>query len=155
MATASDLVQRRGPSLLAADAETFAGGGDALPFVRLIAGEFTPARDMDLAALLLMEADFDGYTAGIGAVSGTQNTAVDPLTQDSLLQLKEPAGGFRWVTADTPGIDQTIFGWIATDSEGTRWFAADLFNPPIVLNGPLQVVEVEGVTLRFLLNGIR
>src|SRR6266404_3262845 len=80
--------------------------------VVLFKAPFTPMPDLDPVAMLLTQADFDGYVAnGISSATGTQNTALDPLTSDYLLQLKLPVGGFRWETTGTTNLPQTIYGF--------------------------------------------
>lgn len=143
-------------NLLSADTLTFAATGDAAPTVRLVKEPFTPSMQLTPAAMAAIEATFAGY-AGIGAATGTQNTGQDPLSSDYLLQLKPPAGGFRWETGGGFTGTQTITGWYIGTSESpdTALLYSALFTTPIVLTAPNQVIEIPSVELRYLVGGVR
>lgn len=143
-------------NLLAADTTTFADpGADTCPHVILIKASFTPAPDLEWATLTDNEADFDGYIqAGIGAATGTQNTALDPLTADYLLQLKPPLGGFRWETAGLDNLPQTIYGFAIGNPDSAVLYYSARFPEAITLNGVNQVIEVEDAQIRFTPIGV-
>lgn len=143
--------------LLAADTTSFANGVNAdLPgHVILIKEAFTPSPDIDPLALQAIEADFTGYTTGgISSSTGTQNTAMDPLTSDYLLQLKQPAGGFRWETTGTTNLPQTIYGYAVLDLDTPRCYWSALFDTPVVLTAQNQTVQVDQPQLAFSLAGV-
>lgn len=141
---------------LAADTTTFANpDGDACPHVILCNQPFTPALTLTYADLAAIEADFDGYIAnGKSADTGTQNTAFDPLTSQYLLQLKVPAGGFRWETTGLGNLPQTIYGFGVGSFDSTNLYFAALFPTPIVLTAVNQVVEVVLAQLSFTPVGV-
>jgi len=136
--------------LLAADTATIAPAANP-PKLKLSKAAFTPNQNNVPADFT--EADFDGY-APIAAIVGAQNVGVDPLTQERLVEMKIPAGGWRWVVTGLTNLPQQIFGAYLTDNAGAIVFGAALFDGPITLDNLPQVVEVGSVTFRFRFNGV-
>src|SRR5262245_20478099 len=86
--------------LIAADTATLAPAVSANK-IALIMSAFTPTQQIQLTDFTL--ATFTGSTPIAGA-TGAQQRAIDPLTADELITIKEPAGGWRWVTGDTANL---------------------------------------------------
>lgn len=138
-------------TLLAADTTTLAAV--VPPEVALIKSAFVPAPDLDISTLT--EADFDGY-ASITATAGTQLAVIDPATGDNMTQIKEPAGGWHWVTTGLTNLPQTIYGFVlvATAPPLATLYGAQLLATPIVLTGVGQVVDLPPVRFRLLTSGV-
>ena len=152
MGSPSQFIFQRAVNLLAADTTTFASNSDEAPKMVLIKDAFVPSLTLTYADISPILADFTGYAA-IGAATGTQNTAEDPLTSDYLLQFKAPVGGFRWETADASP-NQTIYGWACIDDQNSNVYYSALFDTPIPLTGINQVVEIDTADIRYILGGV-
>ncbi len=126
--------------------------------VRLIKSPFTPAKDMP-PLVAGDEANFNTYL-GIDIIAAARLKTYDPATDELLLFIPPPAGGWHWKTGSTANLPQTIYGWAATTTLGAVPLAgsdiimADLFTTPIVLTAALQEVNVDEVLVRFKLGGI-
>ena len=107
-------VREKAATLLAADATTLAPAADGNE-IALVKAAFTPAESNVLADLTF--ADFDG-SAPIVCGTGTQPTGLDPNTNDTLITIKPPAGGFRFATTGITNLPQTIYGFALTTTAG-------------------------------------
>lgn len=128
--------------LLAADTATLASV-DAMK-VHLVKATFTPSEDMDILDFEL--ADFDGSTA-LEAGTGTQPESLVPGTNDSVIHIKPPAGGWRWETTGTTNLPQTIYGYILTNNDSSTVYAAEVFSEEITLSKVNQSVSLPSVKL--------
>lgn len=117
------------------------------PQVALIAAAFAPDEDLTLADLTL--ASFTDSDP-IPATAGTQEVAIDPVTQEQLITLAEPAGGFRWVTGDATGLPQTIYGAALLDYAGAVLLGVQALPTPITLSAAGEQIDLGAVTLRFV-----
>jgi len=107
------------PALLAADTANLAAA--TAMHIHLMIEAFTPAADTDFTALT--EADFNGSTAK-NAGTGAQQVYYDPVNGEWVVQLLEPAGGWHWETVAAGGwLDQTVYGWIGTDTAKDEIFS--------------------------------
>ena len=122
---------------LAAQAATLAPATDANKMA-LIMAPFEPGESLTFADLTL--ATFDGATP-ILCGTGTQPTAYDPSTDDSVIDIKPPAGGFRWETTGTTNLPQTIYGYCLLDNAAAVLYAAAAFDVPVILTGINQRVD--------------
>jgi len=138
------ILQNQAAALLGADTTTLA---EATPFVAvsLIKEPFTPSRTLTWADVV--EADFDGY-AELHAASAATQVFTDPATSDNVMQARDPAGGWHWVTTGLTNLPQTIYGYVLTDSAQTDVYASALFDVPVVLNAVGQAVDVGQVNVR-------
>lgn len=125
--------------LLAANAATLAPAADANKMC-LVMAPFDPNEGLVFADLTL--ATFDGSTP-LDVGLGTQPTAFDPTTNDSVISLKPPATGFRWETTGLTNLPQTIFGYALVDNALAVLLAADVFAEPVVLTAINQLVQVD------------
>lgn len=89
----------------------------------------------------IVAADFDGSTLIPGA-AGAQQTGLDPATNDQVLTIKDPAGGYRWITTGSTQLPQTIYGYYLVDTTGANLLMAGRFNTPITLTDVGQVINL-------------
>ncbi len=136
-------------AVLAADVPTLA---PVTPNKMLLAqNNFNPAESTTLSDIT--EASFDGHTAiSLGASPMTEG--YDPTTDASKIDLKIPAGGFRWRTTGVTNLPQTIYGYYLTDSTGAVLLASAKFSTPMVLTVVNQVIDVGAPSLSLAPNSI-
>lgn len=134
--------------LLGADVGVLA---EATPFVALRLAKTAFSESVNLVIGDMDEADFDGYSALHGASAATQ-VFIDPVTGLWTLQVREPAGGWHWVTTGLTNLPQTIFGYYLTDSGGTDLWGVHRFSDAeeVLLQIVGQGVDVPSA--RFALN---
>lgn len=129
-------------TLLAADAATLAPATDA-NLVGLFANNLTPSEDLIIGDVT--PATFGGYAA-LAAGTGAQGVAIDPLTGDQIITIKEPAGGWRWVTSNATNLPQTVYGFYLTNDAEDTLFAVGLLTTPITLQEAGQQINLGSVT---------
>jgi len=117
--------------LLAADDTTLAPAVSSNK-IMLIKSPFTPGENLVVGELT--EADFDG-SAAIAGATGAQQCAIDPLTGDQIVTIKDPAGGYRWEVTGTTNLPQTIYGVALVDNTKATLLAVEAFEMPIPLTG--------------------
>lgn len=155
MASPTYALFERGPTLLAADTVTLAGASPTNPRVALLSTTFGPSPALVFADLALLEAVFDGYTAGgIDSVAGPQVEAQIPGTHDEIVELAAPAGGFKWITGVSFAGSTTIFGYAVWNFDDGILFWSALLDTPVTLNGVGQIIEIPAPRLRFTLIGV-
>lgn len=136
-------IREKAMQLLAADATTLAPVANGNK-VALVMDAFTPSETLTIGELTM--ATFTGatpLTAGVGA----QPEGLDPNTNDAIITIPPPAGGWRWETTDAVNLPQTIHGYCLLDNALAVLFAAELLSSPITLNGANQVIQLPAVTL--------
>ncbi len=130
-------LREKAMKLLAADTATLAPAALANKMVlskaTFIASEATKFADLTLA-------DFDGSTP-IDCGTGTQPEGLNPGTNDAVIDLLSPAGGFRWETTGVTHLPQTIFGYALLNNAMDTVLASELFANPITLTAINQRVE--------------
>jgi hypothetical protein len=94
-------------------------------------------------------ADFDGSTP-LDVTLGAQAEALDPATNDSVITLSPPVGGWRWVTTGITNLPQTIYGVALMDKTDATVLATEAFPTPIVLTAIDQVVDIGPLELRLI-----
>jgi len=130
--------------LLGADSATLNPGvGDEVE-IMLVQNDFAPAESIILADVTL--ANFDGSTA-ISAGAGAQPVLADPGTNDAIMDIKMPAGGYRWETTGMTHLPQTIYGYVLLDSAHTVVYAAQRFVSPITLTAINQRIDIGQPTI--------
>lgn len=134
MKMVNGLIDTIGP-LLAADTSSLAPV--AANKVALIVENFTP--DMDAAFGDFVLGSTTGLTPILG-VAGTQLESRDPLTGEVVVEIKTPAGGFRWETPVGFTGPITVFGFLLIDNGAINWLGAHKLTDPIVLDGPNQQI---------------
>lgn len=135
-------------TLLAADADTFAPAADENK-IALIMSDFTPSETLTIGSLTL--ATFDGSTPIAGTV-GAQQTGLDPANGDQILTIKDPAGGYRWITTGVTNLPMDIYGFILLNDAGDEWYAIEKFDSPIHLDAVGQEINIGKAIIRFLQN---
>jgi len=115
--------------------------------VHLIKEPFTEGPTIDFTTM--DEADFTGSTA-LGAGTGNQQEFVDPDTRERVIQLKEPAGGWHWVTTDAVNLPQTIYGYVVTDTADTVTYGSKRFDSPVALIASGDGVDIGNVRFNML-----
>lgn len=130
--------------LLAADTATLAQAATALK-IALIMADFAEAESLTAGGVTL--ATFDGATpldVGLNA----QPEGFDPASDDSLIDLKPPAGGFRFETTGVTNLPQSIYGFALMSNDLATLYAAHRFAAPVVLEVINQRIECEDASLR-------
>lgn len=130
-------------TLLAADATLLAPAVSANKVI-LIKTEFTPNENIVPADYT--EADFDGYAAKAGS-TGAQETAIDPLTNQQIITITEPAGGWRFASTGVTNLPQTIYGYALVDSTKATVLASALLPAPVPITASGQEVNLGSVKL--------
>lgn len=137
-------------ALLAADTNTLAPAADAI-YIALVKNQIAPSEGIVLADCDL--ADFDGsnpLAVGLNA----QPEGYDPTTDDSIIDLKPPAGGFRWITTGVTNLPQTIYGFVLLNHAQDTVLASELLAvaQPLSLLG--QRIDLGDVLLRLPANSM-
>jgi len=143
-------LREKAAQLLAADTATLAQAADN-NVIALVMEPFTPSEGLAVGGLTL--ATFDGSTpilVGLGA----QPEGLDPNTNDGLISLKPPAGGFRFETTGTTNLPQTIYGFALLNEAMDTLFASEALAAPITLTAVNQVINLENVQIRQLANSM-
>lgn len=136
--------------LLAQDTGSLAPAANP-PKLHLSKQAFTPNQNNVPADFL--EANYAGYAA-IACIVGNQLVGIDPLTGERLVEMKIPAGGWRFPCTGLGNTPQDIFGAYLMNDAGTIIYGAALFESPLTIDTIGQVVEVDSVRFRFRFSGI-
>lgn len=115
--------------------------------VHLAKAPFTPG--VGLTPASFTEADFAGYAV---KTSGglAQQSFVDPVDGQRIVQLLEPAGGWHWETTAAPAPAQVIHGFYVTDATNTTLFGSQLFATPVTLDGINENVDISWIRFKLL-----
>jgi len=89
-------------------------------------------------------ATFDGSTP-IACGTGTQPEALDRNSNNAVISIKPPAGGFRFETTGTTDLPQTVFGFALLNDDSTVLLAAESLLEPITLSAINQLVQLPPV----------
>jgi hypothetical protein len=143
-------IREKAMQLLAADTATLAQAANAL-HMWLVKSSFVPAEALVLADVTL--ADFDGSTP-LDVGLNTQPEAQNPGTTDSVIDLKAPAGGWRWETTGVTNLPQTIYGYVLTTNDDTTVYASALLESPVELTAVNQRVEGLDASITQLANSM-
>jgi hypothetical protein len=96
----------------------------------------------------LVEADFGGYIQLNAAAGGPSNIALDPFTNEWIVEVQMPGDGWRWRATAKPWDDQTIYGFFLVLNDGTTLKGAQAFDVPIPITLENQQVEIPVVRFR-------
>jgi hypothetical protein len=117
--------------------------------VGLVMAPFTPSPSTAYADLVL--ATFTGATPKVVAL-GAQGSAQDPVSNQMVITIVEPLGGWRFVTSDAVNLPQTIYGYALFDSTGgPDLLASQLLPEPITLVAAGQEINLDTVKLTMVL----
>jgi len=134
-------------TLLAANAATLAPVSDPNE-INLISAPFTPTEDLVIGDLTL--ASGDGLDAIPGA-TGAQLVGIDPITQEQVITIKEPAGGWRFQLTGPKSPAVTIYGFALTTEAAAALLGTQTLPEPITVENIGDYVDLGNVTLRFVL----
>lgn len=137
-------------NLLAADATTLAPATNANK-VSLVGAAFALSENLTVSSLTLISGN--GLSALAGQ-TGAQLVAQDPTTQDQVITLSPPAGGWRWVSSGTIGSPITVYGFALTDSAVATLLAAGLLPTAIVITAAGYAIDLDPMLMTFVLNPI-
>jgi len=110
--------------------------------VHLIIEPFVPSPETDFT--LLTEATFAGgadKNAGVGA----QQSFVDPLTGNRVVQLLEPAGGWHWQATAAPAAPETVYGYVVTDNADAVTYGSGLLDETVEIADVGDAVDIDQV----------
>jgi len=136
-------VRKQVGELLAADATTLAPAASANK-VALIAAAFTPSENLVIGDLTL--ASFTG-SAPIAGETGAQQSGTDPATQDQVITILAPAGGYRFECTASPATPESIYGYCLTNNAGTVLLAVAMLPTPVVIATSGDFIDLGAVTL--------
>lgn len=115
--------------------------------LHLAAATFTPSLSLTVASFT--EATFTGYAPLAAGATGTQVQFFDPATNNSIVEVKAPAGGWFFKTTASTGLPQTIFGSYLTDNGSANLLGSQLLTPSVTLTATGQGVEIPTVRFTF------
>lgn len=119
--------------------------GSSAPYMALVMMPFTPGPTLVLSDLTL--ATFTGNAAKVaGAVVPVFYS--DPSTGDYIGLLVEPAGGWKWTPSDGVNLPQTIYGYACLNNAKDTLLATQLFDPPLLITAPGQLITIGDVEFR-------
>jgi hypothetical protein len=130
-------------TLLAGDTATI--GAAAANKVALINAPFVPGVNLLFADLSL------SATAGLvplAGVAGAQFESVDPVTGELIVEIKPPAGGFRWETQVGFTGPETIYGFALIDNGAANLWGTQSLPDPIVLTAPNESIIAPPIQFR-------
>lgn len=133
--------------LLAADATTLAPAADANK-IALIAAPFVEDETLVVGDLTL--ASFTGSTPLEGEI-GAQQAGIDPATQEQVITILAPAGGWRWECTVAPAEPQAIYGYALVDNAGTDLLGVAALPEAITIASVGDFIDLGSVNLRVVL----
>jgi len=137
--------------LLGADSATLNPGVGSECKIALVQNDIAPSELITLADCTL--ANFGGSTP-IALGAGAQLVLLDPGTTDAVMDLRLPAGGFRWETTGLLNLPQTIYGFVLLDDGLSVVYASERFDSPVTLTAANQRVDIGAPTMRLAANSI-
>lgn len=136
---------------LGAETTYFNPGAGSEPYILLFKNNITPAESLTFANLV--EADFDGYAA-IKLGAGAQLVSLNPVDLTAVMDLRIPAGGFRWVTTGVTNLPQTVYGYALVNHAKTILLASANLDAPITLDVAGLRIDLGAPTLNLAANAI-
>lgn len=133
--------------LLAADATTLAPAGSANK-IALIGAVFTPRETLVATDLTLLSGHGLDPIAG---ATGAQSVGLDPVTQEQIILIKPPAGGYKWTTSGGLAVAKTIYGYALLDTTLATLLAVQTLPTPITVAADGYLIDVDPVEMRIVL----
>ncbi len=130
-------------TLLAADT-TYLASATAMK-VGLITANVAPTLNTLMADLTISVAT--GLVA-LAGVSGAQNESIDPVTGELLVEVKPPAGGFRWETPAGFTGPTIVYGFALGNGAMTVLLGTLMLDTPITLNDENQTINAPPLVFR-------
>lgn len=86
----------------------------------------------------------------LNSVAGAQVESIDPLNGDHIVELKPPAGGWRWETTSDPGnvYPVTVYGFSATQATNNKFLGCVVLDSPVEFTGDNQSFTLDSVKIR-------
>jgi hypothetical protein len=140
-------VRSRLAVLLANDAQSFAPPALANKML-LIKAPFTPNENMLPANIT--PADFTGADP-IDVPVGAQSIGIDPNSQQWVIDIKMPVGGWRWQVTALDNLPQTIYGFAMLDNGMTNIVCIETLPVPITLTAAFDYVNIGEAKTTFVL----
>lgn len=137
-------------NLLAADATTLAPATNGNK-IALITQVFTPSETLVASNLTL--ASGNGLDP-IQGVTGAQSVGLDPVSQEQIILIKAPAGGYKWISSGTIGTPITLYGYALLDSTLATLLAVQAFPTPITITAAGYLVDVDPTEMTIVLSPI-
>ncbi len=131
-------------TLLAQDANFLAHATLAVKVVPIIA-PFVEGVDRIIGDLTL---GASGGLAPIAGATGNQLESVDPTTGALIVEVKVPAGGYRWETTAAPGAPINVYGYALTNNAVTTLLGTQALTTPIVLTAINQSFTAPPIVFR-------
>lgn len=137
-------------TLLAADATTLAPATNANK-IALVTAPFALSENLTAGALTLGTSN--GLTP-IAGVTGAQSVGLDPLTQQQIIQILSPAGGWKWLTSGSFSGAITVYGYALLDTTLANLIAAALLPTPINVDAAGYIIDIDPVEMVFVLQPV-
>jgi hypothetical protein len=134
-------------ALLAADATTLAPGVNANK-IALIGAPFTPRETLHATDLTLLSGN---GLSPIQGVTGAQVVGLDPVTQQQVIVIKAPAGGYQWVTSGGLAVTKSIYGYALLDSTLATLLAVQALATPITVSADGYLIDFDPVEMTIVL----
>lgn len=134
-------------TLLAADATTLAPAMNANK-IALVVAPFSLSENLTAGSLTF--GTTNGLTPIAGA-TGAQGVGLDPATQQQLIQILPPAGGWKWTTTGSFSGAITVYGYALVDTTLANLLAAALLPTPLTVNAAGYLLDIDPVEMRFVL----
>lgn len=131
-------------TLLATDSGSIAHATNAVK-VGLITAPFVPANGLVVADLTISAVT--GLTP-LSGVAGNQVESIDPVTAERFVEIKAPAGGFRWETPGGFTGPVTVYGFALLDSTAAVLYGTQAVQDPVVLTAPNQAITAPPLGFR-------
>lgn len=140
----TDTLEERVPTLLAADTTTIAPAANAC-HVHLVTAEFVPGRGTRFGDLTIAAgAGLEEKSAGVGA----QTMGYDPVRQAWKVVIKEPVGGWNWISTAVESPAETVYGYVVTDNADAATFGSELLpDGPVLVDDTGIIVSVGEIVI--------
>lgn len=132
---------------LAASTDVWTPDGDPCT-VYLVAAPFTPSETIDGIDLTL--AAFTGST-GKGVPAPPEQAGIDPATQEQVVTVLAPAGGWRWECTAAPGAPETIYGFVILGTDHHKMVGCQLLPAPVTIAAAGDFIDLGTIEIRFVL----
>ncbi len=131
-------------SLLAADTSSIAHGTNAVK-VGVVTENINPTLDSVIGDFTVATAD---GLAALSGVVGAQLESVDPVTGELIVEIKPPAGGFRFELTGVTGAPYTVYGFVLMNSAASAWYGFEKLETPITLTAVNEAITAPALKFR-------
>jgi len=113
--------------------------------IALILNDFSPSDSLNILDLTLGAAD--GLAPKL-LTTGAQESSEDPLTGDRLVELKAPAGGWRFEATGDFDPPKVVYGYCLVNNDADIVLAVHKFEEEITLTLSGQAIDLGNVNFR-------